>query len=133
MPSVPISTEGFRQLLLGADHQTTITTQLGRCIVEIQGDLEIPTHELKSITDAQLESGTYNARNDIVRIGSLEIDDSMETATLYIGKKQRLLGKVVKLEMPLGLLKFNERDSSVELCDLLEYKVLFTDRPLPIM
>ena len=101
--------------------------------MEIQGDLEIPTHELKSITDAQLESGTYNARNDIVRIGSLEIDDSMETATLYIGKKQRLLGKVVKLEMPLGLLKFNEKDSSVELCDLLEYKVLFTDRPLPIM
>ena len=133
MPSVPISAENFQQLLLGEDHQTTITTPLGHCIVEIQGDLEIPTHELGSNTDTQATPGTYNIGNDIVRIGSLEIDDDMKTATLYIGKKQRLLGKVVKLEMPLGLLKFNERDSSVEFCDLLEYKVLFTDRPLPVM
>lgn len=104
-----------------------ILTSLGRTIVEIQGDLKLPVNSSpEEHPDAE------------VRFGLLDIEENhedpvMSRVTLYVGQKQRLLGKVVSLDVPLGLLNFNKADNKVTLEDMIRYKILFQDRPLPIM
>lgn len=133
MPSTTISTNQVTQLLDPERKQTTVTTPFGSTILEIQGDLEI-SHmgPDSSHPDPEHRFNTFQDEG-IVRFGLLNVSEDMKHATLYIGKKQRLLGSVVELETPLGLLKFNEEDGTVNLCDILHYKILFKDRPLPIM
>lgn len=73
--------------------------------------------------------------------------------TLYIGKSQRLLGNVVKLSTPLAVLriplknedemmvdsnndnvnKFKQEEELIKLVDIVKAKVIFKQRPLPIM
>ena len=103
----------------------TIMTALGRTIIEIQGDLELSTNMEVS-------------QDQDVRFGLLDIEENIEDpalskVTLYVGQKQRILGKVVSLETPLGLLKFDKINNKVILEDIIRYKILFQDRPLPIM
>ena len=103
----------------------TIMTALGRTIIEIQGDLELSTNMEVS-------------QDQDVRFGLLDIEENIEDpalskVTLYVGQKQRILGKVVPLETPLGLLKFDKINNKVILEDIIRYKILFQDRPLPIM
>lgn len=86
-------------------------------MLEIQGDLQIEANP-------QEENAT-------VRFGQLQIQDKQ--ATLFIGTKQRLLGQLVALDPPLGLMKFDKETQKVQLMDFIEWKVLFKDRPLPIM
>ncbi|CAL9728286.1 chromosome transmission fidelity protein 8 [Monosporozyma unispora] len=127
---VPISKSELLQLNPSENESSetrqplVIMTPLGRTIIEIQGDLELPTDE----DDKDAE----------VRFGLLDIEENhndpiMSRVTLYVGKKQRLLGKVVALEVPLGLLNFTKNDNKVTLEDVIRYKILFQDRPLPIM
>lgn len=127
---VPISKSELLQLNPSENESSetrqplVIMTPLGRTIIEIQGDLELPTDE----DDKDAE----------VRFGLLDIEENhndpiMSRVTLYVGKKQRLLGKVVSLEVPLGLLNFTKNDNKVTLEDVIRYKILFQDRPLPIM
>lgn len=130
MPSVPISYDQLCLLQRGErvpDQESTIETPLGKMIVEIQGTLELPS-EISKDNELYRSIDGY----DTVHFGNLSIE-SKEKAILFVGKKQRLLGKVVKLNPPLGLLKFNDNGSNVELLDVIEYKVIFSDRPLPIM
>ncbi|KTB11812.1 Chromosome transmission fidelity protein 8 [Nakaseomyces glabratus] len=133
MPSVDINYDKLKELLAkdsstdggSATPANTIETPLGTIMVEIQGSLELPT----SIDEDSELSKKFDGV-DAVKFGSLNIED--KKAVLYVGKKQRLLGKVVKLSTPLGILKFNE-GKNVEMLDIIEYKVIFSDRPLPIM
>lgn len=130
MPSVPISYERLQLAQRGdeiPEQERTIETPLGRMIVEIQGSLELPS-------EIDRDSELYKSvdGHDTIHFGNLSIEDNNK-AILFVGKKQRLLGKVVKLNPPLGLLKFNDNGSNVELLDVIEYKVIFSDRPLPIM
>ncbi|KAL3229157.1 Chromosome transmission fidelity protein 8 [Nakaseomyces bracarensis] len=130
MPSVPISYDTLRLAQCGDEvdeQERTIETPLGRMIVEIQGSLELPS-------DIDSSSELYKSvdGHDTVQFGNLTLEDNNK-AILFVGKKQRLLGKVVKLNPPVGLLKFNDNGQNVELLDIIEYKVLFSDRPLPIM
>lgn len=107
------------------DGPLTIMTALGRTIIEIQGDLEISTN-------------MEGSQDQSVRFGLLDIEENIKDpvlskVTLYVGQKQRILGKVVSLETPLGLLKFDKTNNKVILEDIIRYKILFQDRPLPIM
>lgn len=96
-------------------------------MLEMQGDLEIPS---QPHDDDRFSK--YNG-TDVVRFGLLHINMEKKVATLFIGKKQRLLGSLVELDTPLGLLSFNHENGTVEMQDLFRYKILFSNRPLPVM
>lgn len=108
-----------------------VHTQLGNTMLEIQGDLDIPATPPEK-EDEFKRFSTQEGEN-IVRFGLLSISDDQKLATLFVGRKQRLLGQVQKLETPLGLLKFNKEQGTVEMQDIFQYKIIFKDRPLPIM
>lgn len=127
MPSVNVSKRQVQMLLQSDQHQTSVSTPLGNMMLEIQGDLEIP-HQWHEDQRFSTKNG-----NELVRWGLLHLDTSRNNATLFIGRKQRLLGSLIKLDTPLGLIKFNQQDGTVEMQDIFYYKVLFKSRPLPIM
>lgn len=113
-----------------------IETKDGLIILEIQGELNLPS--ARSDNDLYVQDGCHDA----IRFGILELQG--KEAVLYVGKSQRLLGKVVTLDPPLGLLKFPKQDPSLEdesddnsqkvvLTDIIEKKIVFSHRPLPIM
>lgn len=132
MPSVTISTSKLQSLLASkvSDDYVSVLTPLGNTILEIQGDLDVPKTPPADDPDQRFfqQDGV-----DVVRFGLLSLDVTQKKATLYVGKKQRLLGSIVKLEAPLGMLKFNSETQIVELEDIIKYKIIFKDRPLPIM
>lgn len=127
MPSVTISTSQIRTLLQSDEKQTSVITPMGNMILEIQGDLQVPSVPQDNERFSKFQG------SDIVRFGLLSIDMEKSSAILFIGKKQRLLGSLVKLDTPLGLLKFNHDSGTVEMQDIFNYKVIFKNRPLPIM
>lgn len=129
MPAVIISVSKLQNLFQEGDG-TTIATPLGNTLLEIQGDLQFPSEPPSNDEDERFSE--YEEEN-VVRFGVLSFDSEYKKATLYVGEKQRLLGSVVKLETPLGLLKFDHETNRVELEDVINYKVIFKERPLPIM
>ncbi|SCU82784.1 LAMI_0C00892g1_1 [Lachancea mirantina] len=131
MPSVELSTSQIRRVLKNdLERPVSITTPFGNMLLEIQGDLDFPAESPRY--DPQRIFSKYQD-DQIVRFGRLIIEADYKKATLYIGEKQRLLGSIMKLETPLGLLKFNQDSTTVELEDIIQFKIIFKDRPLPIM
>ncbi|CAK7893807.1 chromosome transmission fidelity protein 8 [[Candida] anglica] len=111
-----------------------ISTPLGLAIVEIQGELNLP--QTQPSRDANPEYlANFATVDDIytaVRFGSLELDPKdEEKAVVYIGKSQRLMGKLVNLDTPLGVLRLGSKD--IKMVDIIYKKLIFKDRPLPIM
>ncbi|CEP60968.1 Ctf8p LALA0_S02e03774g [Lachancea lanzarotensis] len=129
MPVAEVNVSKLRALFQN-DGNVTVTTPLGNTLLEIQGDLEFPL--VPPANDADNKFSIYN-NEDIVRFGLLQVDSDSKKATMLVGEKQRLLGSVVKLDSPLGLLKFDHLTGSVDLQDVIRYKIIFKDRPLPIM
>lgn len=127
MPSINVSKRQLQTLLQSDQHQTSVSTPLGNMMLEIQGDLELPRQWSED------QRFTTIDKEQLVRWGLLHIDSSRNNAILFVGRKQRLLGSLVKLDTPLGLIKFNQQDGIVEMQDIFYYKVLFKSRPLPIM
>jgi chromosome transmission fidelity protein 8 len=78
---------------------------------------------------------------DSVKFGRLEIDQSFKRATLFISTTQRLVGTIEKIDPPLGLLKIdhsmsndnNNNNEKCEMLDIINTKIIFKQRPLPIM
>lgn len=85
---------------------------------------------------------------DAVKFGHLQFDDKDQLkVTLFIGKSQRLIGNVVKLDVPLGVLKVPlkqksvedsdnvdmDQDHEIQMIDIVRAKMIFKQRPLPIM
>ncbi|EJS43364.1 ctf8p [Saccharomyces arboricola H-6] len=133
MPSVKIDATQWQKLTQSQNKQTTVITPLGVTMLEIQGDLELPKDFASLAKKDSKHDGRFSEQDGqtIIRFGSLQIDG--ERATLFVGKKQRLLGQVTKLDLPMGIMHFNSRDNKVELVDVMKYKIIFKDRPLPIM
>lgn len=127
MPSVDVSSCQLQALLASDRQQTTVATPLGNMMLEIQGDLEIPSER------QQDDRFSTNGGVDLLRFGLLHINPINSSATLFVGRKQRLLGSLVKLDTPLGMLKFDNESGTVEMQDIFYYKVIFKSRPLPIM
>lgn len=128
-----IDTTQWQKLTQSPGKQVSVITPLGMTMLEIQGELELPKDFASLAKDDSSHDGRFSVQGGqtIVRFGSLQIDG--ERATLFVGKKQRLLGKVTKLDVPMGVMHFNSRDNKVELVDIMKYKIIFKDRPLPIM
>ncbi|CUS24954.1 LAQU0S22e00936g1_1 [Lachancea quebecensis] len=129
MPTVEISVSKLGSLFQ-EEGKVSVYTRLGNTLLEIQGELEHPLEIPQG--DTQGKFTKYQGEN-IIRFGLLTIDEGQKKATLFVGEKQRLLGTVVKMETPLGLLKFDHGSGSVELQDIIRYKIIFKDRPLPVM
>ncbi|CAI4053637.1 hypothetical protein SUVZ_15G3470 [Saccharomyces uvarum] len=133
MPSVKIGTAQWQKLTQSQEKQTTVITPLGITMLEIQGDLELPKDFTALTQGDSHHEGRFSEQDgqNIIRFGLLQLDG--EKATLFVGKKQRLLGKVTKLDVPVGIMHFSSSDNKVELVDVVKYKIIFKDRPLPIM
>lgn len=115
-----------------------ICTPNGNALLEIQGELVTPETKPQFFDNPEEELRYVKLEGEDgykVKVGSLQIEK--DSAVLYIGKNQRLIGSVKKLSPPLGLLKLDkahkEQDRSVRMVDVIKYKVIFTGRPLPIM
>lgn len=142
---------------LSSSSSSLLTTPRGLLLVEIQGDLSLPTVSNESplfgetsipnvleklhvdangvdsstIDNTITSNDTTNTTLETVKIGKLEIDSNSNKATLYISTSQRLLGTIETLDPPLALLKTT--DSAAELSDVITQRIIFKQRPLPIM
>lgn len=108
-----------------------ISSSKGNLIIEIQGELLVPHHRTE---DAEFIS--VDAFHDAVKFGKLVFNEKDQNkVTLFVGNSQRLLGSVVSLEKPLAILKVpsTEESQSVDMVDIIDKKILFKERPLPIM
>lgn len=133
------------------ENDNIISTPYGLSILEIQGELNLPQsfpQENEKHKPEYLEN--FVRVNDIyeaVRFGRLEFDPKNQTnVTLYIGKSQRLVGSMVDLDIPLGVLRIHtdkhgdmeadsdtKNDASVKIVDIIKKRIIFKHRPLPIM
>lgn len=163
MPSIPISFDSAfrsidapRQEPTLEDYSTIFSTSLGLTLIEIQGDLSLPKSKPQGLSEKEEslffkkeiprlfqslhELSSHNDEVvDAVKFGKLEIDNSLKHATLFISTTQRLVGTIEKIDPPLGLLKIDhatEDDDSEDQCEMLDIiynKIIFKQRPLPIM
>lgn len=141
------------------DFSTVVATPLGLALVEIQGELSIPKETPAGLSVSEQElftrvplpklyrtAGEESEDVEVVRFGRLELDESLQRATLFISTTQRLVGTVEKIDPPLGVLKVVHADTVAEraqtegtsgkVCEMIDVvgtKIIFKHRPLPIM
>lgn len=145
-----LETQGLHQVspsLQEKLHQKIVATPLGLTLVEIQGELSLPKTKpnhlnereqelFRKNTVPQLLKSIHSLHGDVdtVKFGHLELDTSLNKATLFISTTQRLLGKIEKIDPPLGVLKIQHGpETSSQIIDVINSKVIFKQRPLPIM
>lgn len=128
---------------LSGESPSIIKTPMGLAMIEIQGELNIPNE--KPVGLSSEEDKLFKTCNlppflsnkepvDVVKIGSVEIEEESKRVTLFISTTQRLVGKIVKLDPPLGLMKLSQDDKEpCEIVDVITSKMIFSSRPLPIM
>lgn len=120
-----------------------VSTPFGLSIVEIQGELNIPTNAPQDTEGLDPEYVSNFARVDdiyeAVRFGKMDIDEKNPAkVVLFVGKSQRLLGSVESLPTPLGVLRVpvgenTEGEKGIQIIDVIHKKIIFKQRPLPIM
>ncbi|CDO92205.1 unnamed protein product [Kluyveromyces dobzhanskii CBS 2104] len=133
MPSVDISVNQLVDIF--AEDRVappTVITPLGHVMIEIQGDLQHPQKSISPELDTDSRFIQHEGK-ELVRFGILSYDLHSKNVTLFIGNKQRLVGTIIKVNPPLGLLKFDKTAGTVDLRDVIRYKIIFKNRPLPIM
>lgn len=150
MPTIPVDFSRLVQSLNSkSDDPSVISTPLGLTLIEIQGDLILPSQKplhlsteeeklFKQIEFPDLLTRENDSKEtlDSVKFGSLELDLKTKSATLFISTTQRLIGKIEKIDPPLGILKINHNNDTNDTCemvDLIQNKIIFKQRPLPIM
>lgn len=122
-----------------SSYDNIISTPFGLSIIEIQGVLNLP----KSVPEEhEIASGGHNVANfatvdsiyHAVKFGKLDFDgNDPKKVTLFIGKSQRLLGSMVDLDTPLGVLRVSKGNGNLKMVDVIRKKIVFKQRPLPIM
>lgn len=149
MPTRQIDYRGATESLNGAKTGSTtrqlIATSHGLALLEIQGELNIPrrkpnglTAEEDSLFIKEPVSTKFSELDrepvDLVKFGRLELDEASKSAVLYISTSQRLIGKLETFDPPLGVLRVcKEGNESCNLLDVISMRVVFRQRPLPIM
>lgn len=121
-----LGTEPFPQIL---------QTNNGALLIEIQGTINVGESPLTGEEDAAEKTKPISHMVDIGDIEFTEIDTAKPIATLVVGKRQKLTGKVVKLAKPLAILKMPSSPEAKEIhvTQVLTHKVIFSDRPEPYM
>ncbi|VEU23829.1 DEKNAAC104871 [Brettanomyces naardenensis] len=126
-------------------YSNVVSTNSGLALVEIQGELNLPAKKPEGLKEEEerlfierkvpsIYSDVNDPTVDLVKFGRLELDERSGHAVLFISTSQRLEGKVEKLDHPLGILRISrEGDEMCELLDVIERRVVFRNRPLPIM
>jgi chromosome transmission fidelity protein 8 len=114
-----------------------LSTPFGLVLLEIQGELNIP-HEVT--TNNLQDFITVDSIHRAVKFGQLKVDEKdPKKLTLFVGNSQRLIGDLVKLNPPLAVLKVPIdksdliKNKSIDMIDIIENKLIFKERPLPIM
>lgn len=107
----------------------TISTPFGLCVLDIQGVMNLPKEKTSDAEYIKVQD-----IHDAVRFGRLSFDARDNTkVTLIIGNSQRLVGSIVTLDTPLGLLKVPTSEGDINMVDIIHKKIVFKHRPLPIM
>lgn len=133
MPSVNID---FEKCVENTAKPVTISTPYGLAIIEIQGELNVPVGMPPDHASEEYKANFTKVNDEFsaVKFGQLEFDEKDKTrAVLYIGKSQRLLGNIVSLSTPLGVLRIDSSKKDVKMVDIIYKKIIFKERPLPIM
>lgn len=127
MPTATIAHDAIRQPY---ETPPVISTPYGLCMLEIQGQLNLPHVALDHTHDTVDVDG-----HQAVRFGRLQFDDEQPSkVVLYIGNSQRLMGLVVDLPVPLGVVRIpTGGEQLAEMVDIVRKKLLFKERPLPVM
>ncbi|EEQ40131.1 putative histone H4.2 [Clavispora lusitaniae] len=146
MPSTPIDYKDIHRALNSNSLTTNsngciISTPFGLSLLEIQGELNLPESAPTETEGLDPDYVRNFAKVDdiyeAVKFGRLEFDEKdPQKAVLFIGKSQRLLGSVVTLKDPLGVLRVPTGDNptqNMKFVDLVYKKIIFKQRPLPIM
>lgn len=116
-----------------------VSTPFGLLILEIQGDLNLPANAPKDSTnvdpDYLANFATVDEIYQAVRFGRMEFDTKDPSkVVLFVGNSQRLIGSVETLREPLGILRVStNEEKSMKFMDIIHKKVIFKQRPLPIM
>src|ERR1700744_6397971 len=111
-----------------------IQTPSGLAIVEIQGTIHTPPvsfdeEDVKDITDTKVGNLVFPLYDEE------SSDDTawMKMVYLYVGKHQRLTGQVKKLPKAMAVLRKKEADTeSLEISEIIKYKIVFSQRPEPV-
>ncbi|RPB00966.1 hypothetical protein L873DRAFT_1678398 [Choiromyces venosus 120613-1] len=127
---------------------TLLHTPTGLAIIEIQGTINLPSTSTSTITTTTSPPTEEQQQSYETPVGKLVFPDSdlatSNRAYLYIGKHQRLTGEVKKLPTPLGVLRRRENPAGVvgeekewegeelEILEIVQWKVLFSQRPEPV-
>ncbi len=124
---------------------SVLSTPAGLFLIEIQGELNIPSKKPVGLSEEEKQlfikrklPSVYTDRDkppkDLVKFGRIEIHEGSGEAVLYISTSQRLEGKIESLDPPLGILKIPEGDDqNCEMLDVIKKRLVFRNRPLPIM
>lgn len=116
-----------------------VSTALGLLILEIQGELNIPLQIPDDLRGLDADYVSNFARVDeiyeAVRFGKMEFDQKNPSKViLFVGKSQRLLGSVETLREPLAVLRVpSKKDEQMNIVDIVYKKIIFKQRPLPVM
>lgn len=123
--------------------ENVVTTPRGRMMIEIQGELNVPSRVPEAYEEqiGENEIAKFVKVDDIydaVRFGRLELDLASGTrAKLFVGKSQMLTGTIENLEAPLGVLCIPKNkaeegsEDTIRLVDVIQKKIIFRDRPVP--
>ncbi|KAK6456820.1 chromosome transmission fidelity protein 8 [Scheffersomyces xylosifermentans] len=153
MPTAHIDySDVHRQLNLEVDNKREatsddiISTPSGLSIIEIQGELNFPRDVPLNVTIDESNAEyiqnfvTVNDIRHAVKFGRLQFDEKdAKKVILFIGKSQRLLGTMVDLETPLAVLKIpvkkndDTTEDTISMIDIISKKIIFKQRPLPVM
>ncbi|CAH6718346.1 chromosome transmission fidelity protein 8 [[Candida] jaroonii] len=110
-------------------NDSIISTPYGLSILEIQGVLNLPSEP-----HGDAEFIKVDEIYDAVKFGRLQFDEKNEKkVTLFVSNSQRLLGTIEDLDVPLGVLKIPNEESTITMIDIIKKKIIFKQRPLPIM
>ena len=145
MPTADVDYQRAHEALNGnvsdlPDGSCYVLTPFGLSILEIQGELNLPANapiETENIDPDYVSSfARVDNIHDAIRFGKMEFDEKDPAkVVLFIGKSQRLLGVVETLREPLGVLRVPSEHAgeNMQIIDIIEKKIIFRQRPLPIM
>lgn len=122
-----------------------IRTKQGLVMLEIQGELNIPSTKPDNLNDEEenlfiqrtipfQNKDSEEKVTDLVKFGRVELNEDTGEAVLFISKSQRLEGHIETLDIPFGVLRISKKDGQdCEMIDVIQKRIVFRNRPLPIM
>lgn len=117
-----------------------LQTPLGLALIEIQGTLNLPpsaaTASQPDETRLQIGRLEFPTLPSLTDASGAEVGAWTKKVYFYVGDRQRLVGKVVKLDKALAVLRRREdagasgdEGETLEIADVVKWKLHFGGRP----